>query len=217
MQSEHEMLSSRAKPLREAALIHEDEEVADPKLLHKMQPEVRARRAKYVRYVTVVGAGCMLLGLAGLVKHKIARGDQEVAARDMAAYAAAHASDTAPIETAAPSAVAPAAPASASAEPSAAAAPVGVASAVPGSPSLAEAPAPAASASSDKVEAKPDTSAPSPPPADTETPHAKTAAQEKRDCQVLLDRGAFGKAVDAGQRSVSLDPTETRAGPSVRA
>jgi 2-oxoglutarate dehydrogenase E2 component (dihydrolipoamide succinyltransferase) len=107
VQSEHGNVTG--KPHRDAVLIHEDEEPTDLKILHKMQPEVRARRAKYVRYVTVVSGGCILLALAGLVRHKIARGDQEVVARDMAAYAATHAPENAPPENAAPPAVAPAA------------------------------------------------------------------------------------------------------------
>jgi hypothetical protein len=208
VQSEHEMLATHSKAPLGAALIHDEEEATDLKILHKMQPEVRARRAKYVRYVTVVSAGCMLLGLAGLVRHKIARGDQEVAARDMAAYAAAHAPENSPIENAPASAV-PAAQPLASGEPSAPATEAGAALATP--PSASDAPAPLASAAGDKPEAKPDPSAATPPPADTETPHAKTAAQEKRDCQVFLDRGAFGKAIDAGERSVGLDPTDGEA------
>jgi len=36
----------------------------------------------------------------------------------------------------------------------------------------------------------------------------KGAAQEKRTLQTLLDQGAFGKAIEAGERSVALDPTD---------
>jgi hypothetical protein len=48
------------------------------------------------------------------------------------------------------------------------------------------------------------------PPAEESAP-AKTAAQEKRDCQVFLDRGANGKAIAAGERSVALDPSDGEA------
>jgi hypothetical protein len=212
VKSEHEMLSTHGKPRPGAVLVHEEEEGTDLKILHKMQPEVRARRAKYVRYVTVLSTGCILLALAGLVRHKIARGDQEIAARDMAAYAAAHASENSPIENSPPpQAVAPSGQAPAPAEPSPAASATGAASAAPASPPpAAEAAALTAGAAGDKPEAKPDVPAAS-PSSDTETPHAKTAAQEKRDCQVLLDRGAFGKAIEAGVRSVGLDPTDGEA------
>ncbi len=206
VKSEHEMLSTHDKPRLEAAAVHDDEEPTDLKILHKMLPEVRARRAKYARYVTVVSAGCILLALAGLVRHKIARGDQEVAARDMAAYAAAHAPENAPVENIPPAAVGQP-PALAEPSAPASAAPSASAAALPTPPPIAEAPAASAG---DKSEAKPEAPATS-PPADTETPHAKTAAQEKRDCQVLLDRGAFGKAIDAGERSVGLDPTDGEA------
>ena len=69
----------------------EPEEEIDPKLLLKIHPDVRARRAKFAPIVKWVVLGAVLLGLGGLVKHKIAQGDQETAAREMAEYAAAHA------------------------------------------------------------------------------------------------------------------------------
>jgi hypothetical protein len=210
--------SDRGKTRLDAALaheelVHDDDAVTDLKLLHKMQPEVRARRARYARYVTVVGAGCMLLALAALVKHKIARGDQEIAARDMAAYAAAHAPGSSPMETAASPGVSIPAP------PPEPGLPASAAAGAPPSPDPSSADIPAAASSvavGDKVGAKPSEDkvgapAASAPPSDTESPHAKTAAQEKRDCQVLLDRGAFGKAIEAGQRSVGLDPTDGEA------
>jgi hypothetical protein len=194
VKSEHEIV----KPRLGAVMVQEaqEDEAADLKILHKMQPEVLARRAKYVRYVSIVSAGCMLLGLAGLVKHKIARGDQENAARDMAAYAATHAPENSPIENAAPM-VAPSPsslPAVPPVEPSPSAVAVAAASAAPDVAPPGQVPAPAVAA------------AVSPPSAT-----GKTAAQEKRDCQGFLDRGAFGKAAEAGERSVALDPTDGEA------
>jgi hypothetical protein len=213
--SEHGMLSKDGKARPEVVLVPEDEEAADLKILHKMLPEVRARRAKYARYVTVLSAGCILLGLAGLAKHKIARGDQEIAARDMAAYAAAHAPASSPVDNPQPAVVVPSSQPAAPVEPSPPASAAGAAVASAAAPDVpppaAEPAATAPSAGSDKPEAKTDVPAASSQPADTETPHAKTAAQEKRDCQVLLDRGAFGRAIEAGQRSVGLDPSDGEA------
>jgi Flp pilus assembly protein TadD len=196
------------KPRLGAAMVQEapEDEATDLKILHKMQPEVLARRAKYVRYVTIVSAGCMLLVLAGLVRHKIARGDQEVAARDMAAYAATHSPENLPIENAAPMAPPPSAPAVAPVEPSPSATAVAAASAAPDVAPSGQVPA-ANVAAAGETDVKPDApAAVSPPPAT-----GKTAAQEKRDCQGFLDRGAFGKAAEAGERSVALDPTDGEA------
>ncbi len=46
----------------------EGEDGPDPSVLARMRPEVRARRAKYARYVAGVCAGCVVLGLTALVK-----------------------------------------------------------------------------------------------------------------------------------------------------
>jgi len=54
-------------------------------------------------------------------------------------------------------------------------------------------------------------SAPLPAAAEPTADDKKTAAQEKRACQSLLDQGAFAKAVEAGEHSVSLDPTDGEA------
>jgi hypothetical protein len=205
VKSEHEI----EKPRLGAVMVQEaqEDEVADLKILHKMQPEVLARRAKYVRYVTVVSAGCLLLVLAGLVRHKIARGDQEVAARDMAAYAATHAPENLPIENAAPMvAPPPSAPAVPPVEPSPSATALAAASAAPDVAPQGQVPAPAVAAAGE-TEVKSDAPAAVSPPSAT----GKTAAQEKRDCQGFLDRGAFGKAAEAGERSVALDRTDGEA------
>jgi len=214
--------SERSKARSEVALAHDDlvqeyEGVTDPKILHKMLPEVRARRAKYARYVTIVSTGCVLLAIAALVKHKIARGDQEVAARDMAAYAAAHSPDNSqpnsPNGSASPSGTAAPVPTPSPSDPAPQPSAAAAASAPPPAdspPIAAEARTPAG-VTAEKGEAKADAPVTGAQAADTETPHAKTAAQEKRDCQVLLDRGAFGRAIEAGQRSVGLDPTDGEA------
>jgi hypothetical protein len=43
-------------------------DLLDPKVVDRMRPDVLARRAKFVRYVAAVCAGCVLVGLAALVK-----------------------------------------------------------------------------------------------------------------------------------------------------
>jgi hypothetical protein len=190
----------------------EPEEEIDPKLLLKMHPDVRARRAKFAPIVKWVVLGAVLLGLGGLVKHKIAQGDQETAAREMAEYAATHAPASTTREdnpaTAPAPAVMPGVQGAASGEapvPSALPKPTeGLAAPAEGT-EVHEAPVPAVGSSAVAAVASV-----SPPP-EAESAPAKTAAQEKRDCQVFLDRGAFGKAVEAGQRSVAVDPSDGEA------
>jgi tetratricopeptide (TPR) repeat protein len=177
-----------------------------------MHPDVRARRAKFAPIVKWVVLGAVLLGLGGLVKHKIAQGDQETAAREMAEYAATHAPASTTKEdnptTAPPPAVMAGVQGAASGEapvPSALPKPTeGLAAPADGT-EVHEAPAPAAGSNAVAAVA-----AVTPPP-EAESAPAKTAAQEKRDCQVFLDRGAFGKAVEAGQRSVAVDPSDGEA------
>ncbi len=67
-----------------------------------------------------------------------------------------------------------------------------------------------------KGEAKADQAKPADPgaaPAAADTPPVsdKTAAQEKHDCQVALEHSAFKKSIEAGERSVALDPTDAEA------
>jgi hypothetical protein len=63
---EGEALATKSPSLARWSL--NDEEALDPKVLHRMRPEVQARRAKYIRYVAAVCGVCVLLGLAALLK-----------------------------------------------------------------------------------------------------------------------------------------------------
>jgi tetratricopeptide (TPR) repeat protein len=130
-QLEREMTVAHGKSPMKPTAGHLEQEAVDPEILERLRPEVLARRAKYTRYAKAVGIGCALLGLAALVKQVSTKGDPEAVARDMAAYSAAHAWDT--------------------------------------------------------------------------------ATQDKQDCQALLGQRAFGKAVEAGERAVGIDPTDGEA------
>jgi tetratricopeptide (TPR) repeat protein len=209
IQSDGEVFAPKQSSVRP----HEPEEEIDPKLLLKMHPDVRARRAKFAPIVKWVVLGAVLLGLGGLVKHKIAQGDQETAAREMAEYAATHAPASTTKEDKAttappPAVVMPGAENAASGEapvPAAMPKPTEGLAAPADSAEVHE--APVAAAGSGAVAAVASVS----PPPEGESAPAKTAAQEKRDCQVFLDRGAFAKAVEAGQRSVAVDPSDGEA------
>jgi hypothetical protein len=211
--SEQEMLAAAAKSVRPSLPIEEE---IDPKILLKLHPDVRARRAKYGNVAKWVGIGCVvLLGAAGLVRYLRQQDSEEQAKIQMAEYAAAH-TYTAPVveppppaSAAAPTAAATtsasaAAPADSTTIPppadSAAANPAGEKAALgPESKTVAAAAPSASGAAAGAVQA------------DTESPPAKTAQQEKRDMSSFLERGAFGSAVAAGQRSVSLDPSDGEA------
>jgi hypothetical protein len=87
---------SRAKAI--AAEEEEKEDAVDPSVLHRMRPDVQARRAKYARYVKAFSAACTLLSLVALAKHGAARSDPEETAREMAAYIAAHTPEASPVQ-----------------------------------------------------------------------------------------------------------------------
>jgi hypothetical protein len=210
--SEQEMLAAKSAT---PSMPIEDE--IDPKILLKLHPDVRARRAKFWPIVQWVGIGCaVLIGAAGLVRYKNNQSSQEAADRDMAAYAAAHTYTEPTDKPPPPLAPTQAAPAAAN-----------TAAAAPGDPEAIPPPADTAAGNAPgkpplgpeaKAVAAAALGAPAPPGAaagtaqtDTETPPAKTAQQEKRDAQVFLDRGAFGSAIAAGERSVNLDPTDGEA------
>jgi Flp pilus assembly protein TadD len=190
-----------------------------------MHPDVRARRAKYAPVVKWVILAAVVVGLLGLWKHRSTQGDQEQAAREMEEYKLTHppgsrTNNPAPVDPSAQAAAQPpaaaAAPASAApaqsapaAEPAAAdnAQPNAVKTAASAESKPGDTPVVAAAAT---ASASASAGASAAPPEAPLAP-AKTAAQEKRDCQVFLDRGAFPRAIEAGQRSVALDPSDGEA------
>jgi hypothetical protein len=201
--SEKEMLAARHLQSDTALEL----EPADPKMAHKMTPAVRARRAKYKKYVTWAILSCGGLLTVALVKHKIARGDPEIAREafqhDSPAALAVEAVAAQGVAAAQPPAAPLPDPVTAPAEP---AKQEPVAAAPQADPSKADAPKADEAKADGKGEA-PAAEAPTEPPA----PDPKAAAQEKRDCRNMLERGALGKAVDAGERAVTLDPTDGEA------
>jgi Flp pilus assembly protein TadD len=224
VQSEREAFSRKSH----GAPAQEEEEI-DPKILLKMHPVVRARREKNMSYVKWAVLAAVIIGLGGFMKHRMSQqGDQEAAAAEVEEYKKTHPpgsrTDNPPAEPAATQAPAAVQAAAAPAEPpppAAATAPAepAVTPGAPGAPAVADgmqanAGGPIGKAAA--AETKPGeatVASASAPPAAAEAPlaPAKTAAQEKRDCQVFLDRGSNGAAIAAGQRSVSLDASDGEA------
>jgi hypothetical protein len=158
-----------------------DDEERDPRMALKLTPEVARRRADLSRYVKFAVAAASALCLAALVKVAVARSATDAGTSHSSTVAAAAA---APVKTAVPVVAPPAE--------TQAAAPVPVA-------------APAETAAA--------------PPADTTAPAAsaateldpKAAAVEKNKARTLLERGKNADAIEAGEKSVALDPTDGEA------
>jgi len=163
-----------------------DAEERDPRMALKLTPEVARRRADLSRYVKFAVAAASALCLAALVKVAVAHNSTESGTTrpTMAAAVAA------PPVQAAVQAVAPPAETQAAA--------------VPATPPPAETVAAAAAPPAEAV-----TAAPAPTEAAELDP--KAAAKEKNTARQLLERGKNGDAIDAGERSVALDPTDGEA------
>ncbi len=186
----------------------DDSHERDPRMVLKLGPEAARRRAQFQKYVKIAIGAASVLCLAALVKGAVARGHDEptphrasaalvapppVQAQQPAQTAAAIEQVPPPPEQPAvgePQATAPAATDTAAAAP----APPTTEQAAP---SAAAAPAEAAPAATDTAEAP--------------TPDPKEAAKAKRASQAALERGKIGDAIEAGERSVSLDPTDAEA------
>jgi hypothetical protein len=215
--SEHEMLAAAVASTRPSASMEEE---IDPKILLKLQPDVRARRAKFGSFLRWVFIACgVIIGIGLFIRYRNNQSGQEAAERDMAAYAAAHTYTeptdkppplAAPTQAAQAAAAAPTAATSAEQE---AVPPPPAESAAAGNPAAPGAVAEKAPLGPEAkaVAAATPGAAPGAAQADTDTPPAKTAQQEKRAAQALLERGAFGNAAAAGERSVALDPTDGEA------
>jgi hypothetical protein len=202
----------------------------DERMAQKNSPAARARREKNWMYIRWAAGVC--LGIMGvvLVQHATSRSDAPeplpvitVPARTAPAPSAAHAAEPA----AEPSAGQPVAAASAGPSASAALIPVAIPTATtddlpaasgapPGTPPSASAKFQEANAAlglAAKAQGTDPATLPVPVavPAEPTEAERKSAGQEKRTCQGLLDQGAFAKAVEAGERSVALDPTDGEA------
>lgn len=195
--SEQELLTGRTAAAAQAEA--EMDLSPDSKIVHKMRPEVRARRQKFARYVEIAIGISAILCVAAAVQVSRARANTQEA-RPAAAAMVVPAAASAPQGVAAPDL--PAVPPEA-------------VHAQPGDkpqavfPEQAAAPAvdPAAAPNAAPVAAK-DGAVANPALLDIPT---KTALEEKKDSRVALERGQFKKAVDAGERSVALDPTDGEA------
>jgi hypothetical protein len=162
---------------------------------------VRARRKYLMRYVAGAVGVAGLIGIAALVRITASPDARASEGRDHASAAAVA------IEGAALPAAAPAEPEAKAAAPEIAqtAAPALVSDSVPPSGDVAAAaPAPApAAASAAPAAAVDDTTAPALDPV--------AAREAKRDAQHAIDRNHFADAIEAGERSVALDPTDAEA------
>jgi tetratricopeptide (TPR) repeat protein len=182
----------------------------DERMAHKNTPAAIAAREKNWMYIKVIGGVCVFLMVAGLVRSKLAPVEEPTSISPPVVVVP-------PPPPSAPPALAkvdtpPAPPASASPGTAGSAAPGG--SAIP--VASAEDLPPAAGSAKAEEAAKPgDTPvvvAPPPGPAAEPTDaEKKSAVQEKHASQAFLDQGAFAKAVEAGEKSVALDPSDGEA------
>jgi Flp pilus assembly protein TadD len=177
-----------------------DAEERDPRMALKLTPEVARRRADLSRYVKFAVAAASALCLAALVKVAVAHNSTDTGATHPVTVAAAAALPAkAAVETVVPpaetqAAVAPATPRPAETQ----------AAAAPATPPPAETVAAAATPPAEAVTAA---------PAPTETPELdpKAAAKEKNIARSALERGKHADAIEAGEKSVALDPTDGEA------
>jgi Flp pilus assembly protein TadD len=175
----------------------------DPRMAMKMTAMAARRRAHLAKYVKIAVGLASAVCLAALVKVAVARGDSEgETRRPAAASQGAPQAPVAPVQTAIAPAQPPAAPQETAAPPAAAAVPADTATAAP-TPTEG-APAPAAPAATDATNPAPEaTAAPELDP--------KAAAKEKSACRAALERGKLADSIEAGERSVALDPTDGEA------
>lgn len=168
----------------------EDDDEAKERALRET-PEVRARVARARRIVSGLVAAAAVL-LVGGVGAKLLEG------KGNAAVPSTHAA-AAPVAVPEPK---PAAPQVEAAKPVEAPKPVAEA------PKPAEAPAAPEPAKAEPAKVEP--AAPAAPAASSDAP-TKTALEEKKEAQRLLDRGKSKDAIAAGERSVALDPADGEA------
>jgi hypothetical protein len=163
-----------------------DAEERDPRMALKLTPEVARRRADLSRYVKFAVAAASALCLAALVKVAVAHNSADSGTSRPATLAAAAAP---PVQEPAKSVVLPAETQVA---------------ALPATPPPAETVAAAATAPAEGASAA---------PAPTEAPELdpKAALKEKNTARSLLERGKNADAIEAGEKSVALDPTDSEA------
>jgi cytoskeletal protein RodZ len=185
----------------------DDHHERDPRMVLKLGPEAARRRAQFQKYVKIAIAAASVLCLAALVKAAVARNhDEPMTHRTSAAVVAP---PPAPVPT--EQAVAPTMEQPAVAEPQATA-PAATETAAAAPTQAPEQAAPTAAPPT--AEAASATAEVAPTPADTAeapAPDPKEAAKAKRASQAALERGKIADAIESGERSVALDPTDAEA------
>ena len=175
-------------------------EERDPRMALKLTPEVARRRADLSRYVKFAVAAASAVCLAALVKVAVAHNSTESGTTRPAMAAA----------VAAPPAQAPAQAVLPPVEPQAAATPP---AAPPTETQAAADPKPPAPAETAAAAVTPPAEAVTAAAAPTEAPELdpKAAAKEKNIARSALERGKHADAIEAGEKSVALDPTDGEA------
>jgi tetratricopeptide (TPR) repeat protein len=205
----------------ELATVHgeSDEEEWDEvanKAKRKSLPEVVQRRARFAKYVRWAVGGAAVVCLAALARTTMVPAHSQSASAPVAALAPVAAVEAPATKAATPAVIAPAAAPAVVAEPAKSVEAVATAAATPSEPAKpeavpAEAPE-APKAEAPKADAPKAEAAPEPAkPAATVATGDKTALQEKNDARRLLERGKLADAIEAGERSVALDPTDGEA------
>jgi len=186
----------------------EEHHERDPRMVLKLGPEAARRRAQFQKYVKFAVVAASVLCLAALVKGAVSRNHDEPAThRTTVAAVAPQTMQTAPVQTPPEQTPAPAEQAVAPAADPAATAPAAAdtAAAAP-TPAPSEQAAPSAAAPAEAASANDQAS-----PTEALTPDPKEAAKAKRASQTALERGKLGDAIESGERSVALDPTDAEA------
>jgi hypothetical protein len=193
----------------------DDVKAPDPRLAALMREETLRRRAQFTKYVKVILAGSMVVCVAAIISVSMRRTHPD---------ATVAAAATTPMR---PMRLAPPPPASVSVEPSAASAntdpSVASATAEPSTSATPPTDAPMGSASAAATDSapvpspgpEPSASAAAPPSSASGEPTAeldpKAALKEKRQSQRALDNGKVADAIEHGEASVKLDPTDAEA------
>jgi Flp pilus assembly protein TadD len=185
-----------------------ESEEHDPRMALKRTATVAKRRAHLAKYVKIAVAGASVLCLAALVKVAVARGSSDGAPHSHVSASVAAPQPTQAAQAAVETAPQPQAPAEqAPAEP-AAPTPQPEPTAQVAAPAPEPGAAPAETPQTAQTAAETAPAAPADPAAE---PDPKAAAKEKNTCRTALERGKLADAIEAGERSVALDPTDSEA------
>jgi tetratricopeptide (TPR) repeat protein len=187
--AEGEKADKEHRAVARGVIPHEPPE-EDPRAKHKMSPAVRERRARFTKYVKWTVGASAIVCLAALAN--LARGQHgtenlggsqaaEISQSPMPAPAPPPAPEPTPVQAAAPTPP-------------------------PVPDTQAAAPAPAPTDTTPPAPAAATTAAAA--PATEITPDPAAAKEEKLAAKKALERGDMKGAIEAGERSVALDPTD---------